>query len=181
MITLSAIDELRFNRWAVSAVLVIALCAMAALPTLSDETRNNVFIPFGQTVSPDLQYVEYTIPGTKTAPTRERDVLIEGGAQITQYQKRSTTITAHVAAQEDAAITLPLFGYDGYVVTLDGRETAWRLGGNNCLTVDIPAGTDAQLDVRYRTSLFFRAADAVSLAAALGLCLLTLRRRRMRR
>lgn len=158
-------------------VLVLALCAMAALPTLSDETRNNVFIPFGQTVSPDLQYVEYTIPGTKTAPTRDRSVRIEGDAELKDYVKESTEITAHVTAKTESTIALPLFGYDGYEVTLDGREMYWYRGENNRLTLSVPAGTDGQLFVRYAGNRLFMLADGISLFFAAALAALSFRRR----
>lgn len=163
-----------------AAVLVLALCAMASLPTLSDETRNNVFIPFGQTVSPDLQYVEYTIPGTKTAPTRDRSVKIQGDAALKDYVKESASITAHVTAQTESTIALPLFGYDGYAVTLDGEEVYWYRGENNRLTVAVPAGTDAQLEARYEGNRLFRLADGVSVLFAAAMAVFSLRRRMKR-
>ena len=161
-----------------AVVLVLALCAMAALPTISDETRNNVFIPFGQTVSPDLQYVEYTIPGTKTAPTNDRSVKIEGDAALEGYIKESTSVSAHVRAQAESTVALPLFGYDGYAVTLDGKDVPWYRGENNRLTVPVPAGTDAQLEVRYKGNALFAAADGVSLVFAAALAAFSLLRAR---
>ena len=154
-----------------AVVLVLALCAMVALPTISDETRNNVYIAYGETVSPDLAYVEYTIPGTRTEPTRNRAVIIEGEASLSDYSKAGTELRAHVSAQTDASLSLPLFGYDGYRAALDGQEIPWRLGENNRLTVDIPAGTDAQMKVWYAGKTAFRIADGISLASAVLLAL----------
>ena len=152
-----------------AVVLVLALCAMAALPTLSDEMRNNLFIPFGQTVSPDSAYVEYTIPGSEMAPTRSRDVIIKGEAAVTGYQKRGTTITAHVEAETDAEIALPVFGYDGYRAELDGRRIGWTPGENNRLTVHLPAQTSGTLHVYFAGKTVWRAADCISLGTALTL------------
>jgi len=161
-----------------AVVLVLALCAMAALPTITSETRNNHHIPFGETVSPDLAYVEYTIPGTKTQPTKDRSVRIEGDAVLSDYEKESTTITARVQAKTEATIALPLFGYDGYTATLDGEAVYWYRGENNRLTVSVPAGTDAQLCVRYTGNRLFRLADGVSLAAAVCFAVHAMRCRR---
>jgi len=154
-----------------AVILVLALCAMAALPTISDETRNNIYIPYGETVSPDLAYVEYTIPGTQTEPTRKTKVIIEGDAAISDYSKEGTKLSAHVSAKTDASLLLPLFGYDGYRAALDGQEIQWRRGDNNRLTVDIPAGTDAQMTVWYAGKTVFRIADCVSLTSAVLLAL----------
>jgi len=163
-----------------ACVLLVALCAVTALPLLSNETRSNVFIPFGETVSPDLAYVEYTIPGTQTAPTRDRSVRMEGDAVLSDYEKESTTITARVQAKTESTIALPLFGYDGYDVTRDGEKAYWYRGENNRLTMHIPAGTDAQLRVRYAGNRVFRLADGVSLAT-IGMLIWTAYRNKRRK
>lgn len=163
------------EQMAAAALCVAALCA---LPTLTDETRNPSFIPYGEGVSPHLLYTEYTIPGTETAPTLQRGVLVEGDAALTDYHKEGTTVTAQVSAAQDSVVTLPLFGYDGYRAQLDGRDAAWTLGENNRLAVQIPAGTQASLRVWFASRPLWRAAELVSLAAAAGLAALALRRRR---
>ena len=156
------------------AAAVLAVAALCALPTLTDEARNPEYIEFGETVSPNLQYTEYTIPGTQTAPTMERSLLVDGDAAVTDYRKESTTVTAQVDAQTDATISLPLFGYDGYRATVDGQAMETGLGENNRLTVRLDAGTQGTLRVWFAGKAVWRIADAVSLvtlAALLGLCL----------
>lgn len=163
------------------AAAVLAVAALCALPTLSDETRSADYIAFGETVSPDLAYVEYTIPGTQTEPTANRSVLVDGDAAITAYEKDGTSVTAHVAAAGDAEISLPLFGYDGYRATVEGEEMETSLGENNRLTVHIPAGTQGTLRVWFAGKAAWRLAEAVSLAAAILLGVSALRRRKVKK
>jgi len=163
------------------AAAVLAVAALCALPTLTDEARNAEYIAFGETVSPHLAYTEYTIPGTKTGPTVDRSVLSEGDVSITAYEKRSTTVTAQVEAASDAKLSLPLFGYDGYRVQIDGRDAEWTLGENNRLTVLLPAGTRGELRVWFAGKTSWRMAEAISLATALWLLCVYRKKRRMRR
>lgn len=163
------------------AAALLALAALCALPTLTDETRNPDAVAFGETVSPHLQYTEYTLPGTDPEITREQDVRIEGDATLTGYRKQSTQITAQVEARTDATIALPLFGYDGYRATVDGREAAVGLDADNRLTVSLPAGTAGALRVWFAGKASWRAAEAVSLTAAAGVIALAVRRRRCER
>ena len=151
------------------AAAVLAVAALCALPTLTDETRNADYIAFGETVSPDLGYTEYTIPGTRTKPTLEQALLTEGEVKVTQYEKRSTTVTAQVDAASDAKVSLPLFGYDGYRAQVSGEDMQTELGENNRLTVLLPAGTNGELRVWFAGKALWRAAECVSIAAAIGL------------
>ena len=154
------------------AAAALAIAALCALPTLTDEVRNPDYIAFGEAVSPNLAYTEYTIPGTQTAPTVDQALLLDGGVQVTAYEKDGTTATMQVSAKEDGAVTLPLFGYDGYLAELDGEEIAWTLGENNRLKVPLAAGQEGKLEVRFAGKAAWRAAEAVSLMAALGLIVL---------
>ena len=159
------------------AAAALAIAALCALPTLTDEVRNPDYIAFGESVSPNLLYTEYTIPGTRTEPTVDRTLLLDGGVQVTAYEKNSTTVTMQVNAQEAGAVTLPLFGYDGYRAELNGAEVAWQLGENNRLSVPLEAGAQGELRVWFAGKGIWRAAEAVSLLAALGLIVLGRRRK----
>ena len=151
------------------AAAVLAVAALCALPTLTDEARNPEYIAFGETVSPNLQYTEYTLPGTQTAITLDPRVQVDGDAAVTDYRKESTTITAQVDAQTDAVFTLPLFGYDGYRAQVNGQEIETGLGENNRLTVRLDAGTSGELRVWFAGKAVWRIAEAVSLGTLLGL------------
>jgi len=150
------------------AAAVLLIAALCALPTLTDEARNADYIAFGETVSPHLGYTEYTIPGTKTESTLNSSILSDGDVTVTAYEKESTTVTAQIEAKSDAAISLPLFGYDGYRAQVDGQDMEITLGENNRLKVLLPAGTAGELRVWFAGKAVWRAAELVSLAAALG-------------
>ena len=149
---------------------MLALAAVCALPTLTDEARNPDYIAFGETVSPDLAYVEYTIPGTETKPTKERSVRTAGDVQVTQYHRDGALITAQVMTRDGGEVSFPIFGYDGYRAELDGEEIEWTLGENNRLTVQLDAGTSGTLNVRFAGKTAWRIADGISLLTILALC-----------
>ena len=164
------------EQMAAAALCVAALCA---LPTITDETRNADYIAYGETVSPHLLYTEYTIPGTKTSPTKKQALLLDDGVTVTDYHKHSTEAVMQVQAPQGGTVTLPLFGYDGYRAELDGREIAWTLGENNRLKAELPVGAQGELRVWFAGKAIWRAAEAVSLLAALGLLAVCGRRKRL--
>ncbi|MBR1407483.1 MAG: hypothetical protein IJ573_01120 [Clostridia bacterium] len=155
---------------------LLALCALSVLPMLSRETRSNRYIPFGEGISPDLAYTEYTLPGTVPEETRNAALRTEGGAQVKDVQKQGSRITARVMAEQDAALILPLYGYDGYRAKLTESRTALSVSctEDRRLRVALPAGTDGTLCVWYAGLPAWRIADAISLvtlAAAAALWL----------
>ena len=156
------------EQMAAAALCVAAVCA---LPTLTDETQNPDYIAFGECVSPNLKYTEYTIPGTQTEPTMERMLRLDGDVQANSYQKDGTTAVMQVQANTDGSVTLPLFGYDGYRAELNGGEVAWTLGENNRLSVPLEKGMQGELRVWFAGKHVWRAAEAVSLCALLWLAL----------
>lgn len=152
-----------------AAALVLAVAALCALPTLTDEARNNQYISFGETVSPNWQYTEYTLPGTDTRTALDHSVHTEGDVSVARYEKESLSVSAQVKADTDAKVALPLFGYDGYRAELDGKPLEWTAGEDNRLTVSLPAGSQGVLRVYFAGKPLWRAADAVSLLTAVML------------
>ena len=159
-------------------VLALVAALFAAMPAISDQTRDNNFLQYGRGISPGLSYTEYTLPGTRVRETGDTSVLTEGSVTVTAYEKDGTNVTAQVIAQTDAKVSLPLFGFDGYKASLDGKALDWSLGDNNRLTVALPAGAQGELRVWFAGKAVWRAADIISLAAAAALCALCMRRKR---
>ena len=162
-------------------VLALAVALFAVLPTIGEQTRCNDYLEFGQGASADINYSEYTLPGTKARETRDQSVLTEGEVALVAYEKDGTTITAQVKAETDAKVSFPLFGFDGYKASLGGEEIAWTLGENNRLTVDLPAGAQGEVRVWFAGKTIWRIADCVSLITAAAMAALCLRRRRTAR
>lgn len=165
-----------------AAVAALCLAALCAMPTLRTEMLSNKTIEQGANISPHLglAYAEYTLPDTHFRDTWDRTVHIDGNVTVSDYAKTGTTVTAHVHADTDGMVALPLFGFDGYRATADGQELALSCGESNRLTAAIPAGTDGELRVWFAGRTWWRATDAVSLAALVGVILTETKKRRMR-
>ena len=160
------------------AAAVLAVAALCALPTLTDEARNNHFIAFGETVSPNWQYTEYTLPGPKTGVTIDSRIHAGEGVEIAQIERDGLAFRAQVSSENGGEIALPLFGYDGYRAELDGQALAWTVGADNRLTVQLPAGAQGEMQVHFAGKAIWRAADAVSLLTAAGLAALAIFRKK---
>ena len=140
--------------------------------------EDSAALEFGQGPAPYMLTPEYQIEGTDVGNTRSHAVLAEGDVTLTQYEKRGTQVSAGVRAQTDAVLTLPLFGFDGYAASLNGERIPVRLGQNNRLTIDLPAGTSGTLRVWYEGKAVWRVCDGISLATLAALLAYAARRRR---
>jgi len=161
-------------------LVVLAISLMDALPALKENGATGGFAA-GEIVTPYSVHMEYQIPGTDVADTRNRDVLIEGDAQVTQYRKEGTRITAKVVSQGDAVLTMPLFGFDGYAAELNGERLDWSRGENNRVAVSLPAGAQGELCVWFEGKTAWKIADMVSLLAVIGYTAYALGKRRRKR
>ena len=153
------------------ALAALALAAVCAMPMLAQETLSMDYLCYGETVSSRIAYDDYTLPGTDVTNVPRGSVLTVGDVVRGDMLKTGTTLRMDVDARTDAELTLPLFAYDGYAAQVDGEEMAIGRGENNRLTVRLPAGTYGCLTILYAGHPIWRAADALSLAAWLGLCL----------
>ncbi len=138
-------------------------------PCVEGAIRREVVIEFGCGATPYVVYLEYQYTGTDVHNKRSREVLIQGDVQLTHYQKKRTKVSAQLYAAGDAQLTFLMFGFDGCCVELNGEKINWRRGGNNCLTIDVMAGTSGVLQIRYTGKAFWRIAKIASLLSAIGL------------
>ena len=172
-----AFDRLMVNR-AGALCLTLAFAALAVAPALRDVTGGARGVPFGEGANPYMVYPEYQIEGTDVNDTRSRQPLALGGVSLSGYQKDGTKVRCSVKADADGEAVLPMFGFPGYEVRLNGARIDWRLGGNNRLAVPLAAGAEGEMTVRWRQPALWRACDLVSLMAAAGACCFALRRRK---
>ena len=163
-----------------AAACTLALCMVCALPYVQDMFPYDGELEFGQSAKTYMIYPEYQIEGTDVNATRSRKPLLSGDVTLTAYEKDGTRVTAQVAAESDAQIALPMFGFIGYAAELNGERIDWTLGENNRLTIDVPAGTQGELRVWYEGKAIWRVMDALSAASALGLAAFVLIGRRKR-
>ena len=156
---------------------VLAIALFSVMPMLRAERETEGFAS-GEIVSPYTVHLEYQIPGTDVGDTRDKSVLIEGDVQMMRYSKDGTRITAEIAAQSDAVLTLPLIGFDGYKAKLNEEELQWIRGENNRLSVLLPAGAHGELCVWFEGKMAWKLADAVSLISMIGFVVYALRKSR---
>ena len=154
-----------------AAVAALSMAVICVMPIFSSEIQNPIYVEKGVIISPFMgrSFPEYTYSDTTYfLAIRKRSVEIIGDAEMADYEKRSTTITAQVSARTESRITFPLFDYDGFRATVDGREIAVERGSNNRVSVVLPAGTSGALKIWFAGKWWWRVGDAVS-AAALAL------------
>lgn len=154
-----------------AAVAALSMAVICVMPIFSSEIQNPIYVEKGVIISPFMgrSFPEYTYSDTTDfLAIRKRSVEIDGDAEMADYEKRSTTITAQVNARAESRITFPLFDYDGFRATVDGREIAVERGSNNRVSVVLPAGTSGALKIWFAGKGWWRVGDAVS-AATLAL------------
>ena len=161
------------------ALCVLALAIVGVSPWMDYAFEEKGVLEFGRGANAYIITPEYQIEGTDVGATRSRDVIIEGDAVLTDYQKKGTEISAQVNSIGDAKLTMPLFGFDGYAAELDGKRIAWTRGENNRLTVEFPAGTQGELSIWFEGKAIWRVTDALSLVTALCMLGLWMKKRRL--
>lgn len=165
-------------------ILVLFVCIAGAFEQLSWLSVTGVSqLDYWKTNEKGVSsYYEYTIPGSDlSAALAQQEPVVSGGITMEDYRKSGTQITAQVDAQTDAQIVFPLFGYTGYRAALNGREMNWTRAENNRIKVDLPAGAQGELEIRFVGRASWHIAEAVSLCTLLGLLGLCLYRRRRTR
>ena len=151
-------------------VAALALGVICSMPYLGDMEPYHEVMEFGFGAKTFMVYPEYQIEGTVVGDgTRSRAVLMDGDVQMTEYRKDGTRIDAQVSAKTDVSVSFPLFGFPGYEAKMNGERIDWRLGENNRLTVDVAAGTEGALEIRYVGKPIWKVLDILSTGTALAL------------
>ena len=156
----------------------LALCAALAMPMLTQETRRDGYLEAGHVPAWDQVFEDYTLAGTVISGTRDTAVHTSGDVVLTDYEKFGTRVTAHVESEAGGAVELPLFAFEGYEAKLCGETVAIARGENNRIAVEIPAGAQGELTVRFVGRGIWRVGEAVSLTTALALAADALRLRK---
>lgn len=156
---------------------VLAVSLLSAMPSLEEGGEEGGF-DVGEIVTPYSVHMEYQLPNTDVGNTRDRSVIVEGEVQIRDYQKHGTNIMAEISANGDAAVTMPLFGFDGYTAQLDDKKLEWMLGENNRIRVLLPTDAQGLLRVWFAGKTSWHIAEAISLVSALSSIAYVVNRRR---
>lgn len=148
---------------------VLALCMVTAMPLLTAQTKNNRVMPYGGLSNPGFVNWDYVLEGTQPETIQDGSIHLFGDVDVQEVQKTGTTLYAEVSAAEDAEITLPLFGFEGYQAEVDGQKMEVGLGEQNRLSVKLPEGTAGSLHVYFAGRAWWRIAEVISLVTLLAL------------
>ena len=158
---------------------VLALCMFSSNTQIMNAVTDNDYYRFWKSNTDALlTYGGYQLPGASLSDTLDYAVYLSDGVTMEAYEKDGTSITANVKADTDGEIALPLYAFDGYRVTVDGREMDYFAGEKQRMTVQIPAGTQGALSVRFAGKTLWKIADGISLVSMLGLAVFLVKRRK---
>lgn len=98
---------------------------------------------------------------------------VYGGVQVNGYEKQGTNISMTVENDgTDGYVLLPLLSYKGYHVTSEGQKVTdshLSTGEGAVVRVDIPAGYNGQISIKYSGFWYWRMAEMVSVITMLYL------------
>lgn len=110
------------------------------------------------------------------APIPSGDAFVEG------YEKQSLGAQAYVMnlGTEEESVAFALLYYKGYQAydTYSGEELNCYAGDNYEVTVDVPAGYDGIIEVKFVSPWYWRAGEIVTVVSALSMIVLFVRKRR---
>ena len=96
---------------------------------------------------------------------------LAGSVKARKSNKHAVSDWMEIEKQRGISVTSSVlqFDYDGFRATVDGREIAVERGGNNRVSVVLPAGTSGALKIWFAGKGWWRVGDAVSAATLIGL------------
>lgn len=168
-----------FSRIPHYPVLLLIFALTIILPTMSEQTRKSGFFRFGEGTSGNIRFNEYQIPGTNLDDTVNREPILSGTLSMENYKKDGNRIDATITetGTEGGSIEFPLFAFDGYTASMNGKELQVEKGLNNRVRVNLDANESGVLRIRYKTKTLWRLMDLLSLISCLFLILTGMRRR----
>lgn len=128
----------------------------------------------GEDTAPSVMNGEYTLVGARWQVVTEIfEPRTYGGVHIKEYEKQGTNISMSVETDgADGYVLLPLLNYKGYHVTSEGGTITDRnlsTGEDAVVRIDVPAGYEGRISVRYRGFWYWRLAEGVTVATLLYL------------
>ena len=155
-------------------MILLALCALCALPMLSEETRKDNYLEAGNLPYWDQRFGDYCLPRASLRALDVTGPIASDGVLVTDFRKFGTQIDAQVSAQQDGTIVLPLYAFDGYRAELDGTPLSVEHSEHDHIQLSVQQGMQGCLTVRFEGKGYWRLFDAVSLITAVGLACMSL-------
>ena len=173
-----ALMRLEGERSAAMQLALLALCAVCALPVLSDETRKEEFIYDGALPHWDLRFADYALSNANLRALDVKDPIVSPGIDLQDFDKFGTQITAHVSARQDGTIVMPLYAFDGYAAQIAGRDIKIERNETDHMLLRLESGAEGALRIWFEGKAYWKVFDCVSVAAWLGMICLSLRDRK---
>ena len=189
------------NRPALQAFVV--LCAAAGLWSQTQSLlrpahylpRTSMYIDDpGWRFTPDASQLAFIEPGyypstVTTAPEHHvgRWEITKGTGAVSPHSVRDHQLVLDVESTAGIELTIGSHGFPGWRVLIDGRETAWRYDDSGFIVVNVPAGWHGveavfgDTVVRAWANRITLLSGALWAASALGLVVVTVRRRSKKR
>ncbi len=119
-----------------------------------------------QEFSPVWSKGEYLEPDFHAShpPPKDRLTLVSGMIQVVRYAHSGTEYSYSYSSSVDSVVTISVFDFPGWAVTVDGRDAPELLGRdeNGLVRISIPAG-EHELKLEYRNSPIGNTANRISL------------------
>ncbi|MCM1120647.1 MAG: hypothetical protein NC543_14945 [bacterium] len=128
----------------------------------------------GEDTAASVMKGEYTLVGADWEVVTEIfEPRVYGSVQIREYEKQGTNISMSVENDgADGYVLLPLLNYKGYHVTSEGGVITDRnlsTGEDAVVRIDVPAGYEGRISVRYRGPWYWRLAEGITVVTLLYL------------
>lgn len=128
-----------------------------------------------------ISSAEYLIQGTDESKLSFAKASAGEGVEIADYKKKylHVELQCRNLADTEGFIDIPLLLYKGYqAINVDtGQKMQVCAGENNLVRVLIPAGFEGEINVNFRSPVYWRISELVSLAAVTVLLIMGWRRR----
>lgn len=174
------------DKWKVKAYAVgmISLAAVSALFLQEDILNRMPPLRIYNNEGMGTGYIsgaEYLPYGTNAGLLTYHDPLCSGELQVYDYERLPLGAKAYLinSGNETESAVFALLSYKGYrAYGENGQVLNCYSGDNSRVTVDVPAGYDGEVTVRFVIPLYWRVAELVSCVTLAALVFLHLRNRR---
>ena len=144
-------------------IVVLAFCLCTALPLERQLTLHLETVPYGRTPEWLHLYGDYNFEGTIASLAAERDVRMEGEGEIQLISRVGDKMTVQLKTGSDTDVSLPLYAFEGYEVSFNGKKIESYRGAENRLTAKLPSNADGRLTIKYAGRKIWRLGEAAGL------------------
>lgn len=159
-----------YRRLGEHAVLIaLGMSLIFALPLERMQTLNTDTVPYGRTTEWLHLFGDYNFEGTIASQANDRSIRLMGEGEIRDIHRAGTDMSFEIETREETTVSLPLYAFEGYSVTLGNKPIETYRGNENRLTMTIPAGINDTVKVGFTGNPVWLAGDIAGCLALLFL------------